>query len=126
MVKLAKATFFAAGISGLLTLLPLYLLEQRMGRDLPPAITHPEFYYGFIGVGIAWQLVFLLIGSDPARYRPMMIAAIVEKFSYGLAVLVLAAQNRTAGPPLRFGMLDLAWGIAFAVLYFSGGSGARQ
>ena len=125
MVKLAKATFFAAGISGLLTLLPMYFLEERVGRDLPPPISHPEFYYGFIGVGIAWQLVFLLIGSDPARYRPVIVAAIVEKFSYGIAVLMLAAQGRVAGPPLNFGIVDLVWGALFTALYLSGGNGAR-
>jgi hypothetical protein len=95
-----------------------------VGRDLPPPITHPEFYYGFIGVGVARQLV--LIGSDPVRYRPINIAAIVEKFSYGVAVLMLAAQNRIAGEPLHFGILDLAWGVIFTVVYFSGGSAARR
>jgi hypothetical protein len=125
VVKLAKITFFVAGISGLLTLLAMYFVEERLGSDLPPPITHPEFYYGFIGVGVAWQLVFLLIGGDPARYRPIMMAAIVEKFSYGLAVLILAKQHRIAGPPLNFGILDLVWGIVFAALYFSGGSAAR-
>jgi hypothetical protein len=125
MVKLAKAAFLVAGISGLLTLLPMYFVEQRMGRDLPPPITHPEFYYGFIGVGVAFQLVFLLISSDPVRYRPLILAAMVEKFSYGLAVLILAAQNRIAGPPFGFGIVDLAWGIVFTVVFFSGGSAAR-
>ena len=94
----------------------MYFVEDHIDRDLPPAITHPEFYYGFIGVGVAFQLVFLLIGRDPVRYRPIIIAAIIEKFSYGLSVLMLAAKNRVAGPPLH---------LIFIVVYFSGGSGAR-
>jgi hypothetical protein len=125
MMKLAKAIFWVAGISGLLTLLPMYFVEQRLGRDLPPPITHPEFYYGFIGAGIAWQFVFLFIGSDPLRYRPLILAAMVEKFSYGIAVLILAAQNRVAGTPFGFGIVDLVWGVVFTVVYFSGGSAAR-
>jgi hypothetical protein len=126
MVKFARATFFIAGISGLLTLLPMYFVEDRIGRDLPPPITHPEFYYGFIGVGVAFQLVSLLIGSDPVRYRPMIIAAIIEKFSYGLAVVILAAKDRVAGPPFNFGIVDLVWGTVFTVVYLSGGSAARR
>lgn len=104
----------------------MYFVEDRLGRDLPPPITHPEFYYGFIGVGVAFQLVFLLIGSDPVRYRPIITAAIVEKFSYGAAVLMLAAKNRVAGSPLYFGFLDLVWGVIFTVVYFNGGSAARR
>ena len=26
----------------------------------PPTITHPDFFYGFVGVALVWQLVFLL------------------------------------------------------------------
>jgi hypothetical protein len=34
-----------------------------IGRQNPPAITHPGFYYGFITVGLAWQVAFLVIRS---------------------------------------------------------------
>jgi len=47
-----------AGIYGLVVLLPLYFLEHRLGQDQPPAITHPEFYCGFVGVATAWQVAF--------------------------------------------------------------------
>jgi hypothetical protein len=126
MAKLAKAIFLTAGITGLLTLVPMYFLAERIGRDLPPPLTHLEFYYGFIGVGIAFQLVFLFIGSDPVRYRPIMIAAMVEKFSYAIAVLMLLARGRIAGPPLAFGLVDLAWGVLFIAVYFSGGNAVRR
>jgi hypothetical protein len=40
---------------GLLALLPQYFLEAGNGLDFPPAINHPEYYFGFIGVAVVWQ-----------------------------------------------------------------------
>src|SRR6185369_3227308 len=88
-VKFAKLTFLVAGIYGLLALLPLYFMEQQSGRDYPPPITHPEYYYGFIGVAVAWQLAFLVMSRDSARYRPLMPVAVVEKASYNITAVLL-------------------------------------
>ena len=52
MMLFARRTFLVAGIYGLVVLLPMYFLEGRIGRDTPPPITHPEFFYGFLGVAI--------------------------------------------------------------------------
>jgi hypothetical protein len=38
-----------------------------------PPVNHPEFYYGFFGVTLSWQIMFLVIGSSPIRYRMAMI-----------------------------------------------------
>lgn len=54
-MKFAKLVFLVAGIYGLIVVLPQYFLESKVGVDSPPPITHPEFYYGFIGVTAAWQ-----------------------------------------------------------------------
>ena len=67
-LKFAKTVFTLAGVWGILITLPLYFLRNFVDRQSPPAITHPEFYYGFVGVTLTWQLVFLIIGRDPARY----------------------------------------------------------
>jgi hypothetical protein len=75
----ARWLFRIAGILGLLMLLPQYFMEERVGQMTPPAITHPELFYGFIGVALAWQVAFLVIAQDPARYRPFMIPAVLEK-----------------------------------------------
>ena len=56
------------------------------------AITHPEYFYGFIGVGLAWQVAFLIIATDPRRYRPLIIPSIIEKFSFAAAIAVLFAR----------------------------------
>jgi hypothetical protein len=44
-----------------------------ISRNDPPAITHPGFYYGFVSVGLAWQVAFFVIARDPVRFRLMMI-----------------------------------------------------
>ena len=36
-------------------------------------------YYGFVGVTLAWQVAFLVIASDPVRYRTFMLTAMLEK-----------------------------------------------
>ena len=58
--KFSARVFFGAGIYGVVTLLPQIFLEAKLGRDFPPPLNHPEHFYGFIGVALAWQLVFLL------------------------------------------------------------------
>lgn len=88
-MKFAKWTFLIAGVYGLLILVPQYFLEIQNGIDYPPVINHPEYYYGFIGVAVAWQFVFLLISRDPKRYRLVMLVAVIEKFSYGFATIIL-------------------------------------
>ena len=93
-MKLAKIIFRIAGIWGLLTLIPLYFMFNLIGQKDPPPITHPAFFYGFIGAALAWQLAFFVIATGPARYRPLMIPSIFEKFSYGIAVVILVAQDR--------------------------------
>jgi hypothetical protein len=57
-MKMARWIFGMAGVYGLVLLVPLYFLEDRIGQDAPPAITHPEFFYGFVGLGVAWQIAF--------------------------------------------------------------------
>jgi hypothetical protein len=116
-MKFTKRLYLIAGIYGLIALLPLYFMEGKTGRDYPPAITHPEFYYGFIGVALAWQLGFLTISRDPRRYRPIMPAAIIEKVSYGVATVVLYLQGRTGAIILGSGIIDLLFGVLFLIAY---------
>lgn len=116
-VKLSRWLFRGAGVYGLIVLPPNYILEQRIGVDFPPPITHPEYFYGFLGVAIAWQIAFLIIGGDPVRYRPLMIAAVVEKFSFAIATIALYAQGRLTGATLVFGSMDLLLGVLFGWAY---------
>jgi hypothetical protein len=120
-MKFAKIVFLIAGIYGLLVMLPQYFLESKLGRDSPPAITHPEFYYGFIGVTVAWQVLFLIISRDPARYRPAMIAAILEKAGYVLAIAVLFLQDRVGSVMLAPAAIDLVLGVLFLTAFLKTG-----
>ena len=116
-MKFAKVVFWVAGIWGLLVITPLYFLFDLIGKQDPPAITHPGFYYGFVGCALAWQIAFLVIGRDPARFRPMMVPSMVEKFTYGIAVVVLVTQGRTNQRDLVFAATDLTLGVLFAVAW---------
>jgi hypothetical protein len=100
-VTFARWVFGVAGVYGLLILTPMYFLEDRIGRNQPPLINHPEYYYGFVGVAIAWQVAFLVISRDPVRYRLVMIPAIVEKASYVIALVMLFSSGRI--PPIVLG-----------------------
>lgn len=116
-MKFAKVVFLVAGVYGLLALVPMYFAEARFGRDYPPPVTHPEFYYGFLGVATAWQLAFLVISRDPVRYRPLMIPAVLEKLIFGVATPVLYAQGRAASVMLAGALLDLVLCALFAAAY---------
>jgi hypothetical protein len=112
-MKFAQFIFFGAGIYGFLSLVPMYFLESRVAIDDPPAVTHPEFYYGFIGVALAWQVMFLVIATDPARYRLAMIPAVLEKASFVAAVSVLYSLGRISSSTLPFAAIDAVLGVLF-------------
>jgi len=112
-VRFAKIVFWVAAVWGFLVFTPLFFLFDKIGVQDPPAITHPGFYYGFITVGLAFQTVFVVIARDPARMRPMMIPAVIEKFSYAVVVVVLYAQARMHASDLVFAGTDGLLGVLF-------------
>ena len=116
-MKFASRAFLIAGIYGLIVLIPQYFTEVKTGRDYPPAITHPEYYYGFLGVAISWQIAFLVISRDPLRYRAMMIPCILEKITFGVAVVLLFLQQRTSSMTLSFSIVDLILAAVFTLVY---------
>lgn len=86
--RFSRNVFLVAGIYGLIVLLPGYFGEKTLAQKMPPAVTHPEFFYGFFGVAVAWQVAFLIIARDPQRFRPIIPAAILEKLIYCVACAV--------------------------------------
>jgi len=117
-MKFAKWVFLIAGIYGVLAVAPMYFSEDQIARDYPPAITHPEYFYGFAGVTLAWQIAFLVIASNPGRFRMMMLPAIVEKLSYGVAVLFLYSRQRVAALIMGSAVIDLVFGLLFALAFW--------
>jgi len=116
-MKFARRVFLIAGIYGLIVVLPLYFLEAKTGGDYPPPITHPEYYYGFIGVTAAWQILYLLVSTNPIRYRPVMIPPMFAKGSFVIAVTLLYLQGRVPLTMLGASMIDLLLLILFLVAY---------
>jgi hypothetical protein len=117
-MKLAKVVFWIAGVWGILILTPLYFMFDAIGRQDPPAITHPGFYYGFTSVGLAWQVAFFVIARDPVRYRLMMIPSMLEKFGYGASLTALYLQHRLHPSDLVFAGVDLLFGVLFLTAFF--------
>ena len=116
-MKFAKIVFRAAGIWGFLIMTPLYFIFDLIGKNDPPPITHPAFYYGFVGIALVWQFAFLIISTDPVRFRPLMIAAILEKLAYSVPLLILISQKRTSPHDLIFAGIDLALCFLFVMAY---------
>ena len=115
----ARRVFNLAAIYGFVSLVPMYFLERRLLERMPPALTHPEFYYGFVGVALAWQVLFVLIAREPARLRPAMLPAVLEKLSWGVAVLVLMAQGRLGSFFLPAALIDLLLAALFIAAWRS-------
>lgn len=113
----ARRVFLSASVYGVLILVPQYFMETKIGRDFPPPITHPEHFYGFIGVALAWQVLFVLIARDPVRYRPVMLAAVLEKLAFGTAAVVLYIQGRLAALVLGAGLIDLVLALLFLAAF---------
>jgi hypothetical protein len=117
-MRVARWIFGAAGIYGLIVIPPLYFLEDRIAQDSPPAITHPEYFYGFVGLGLAWQIAFLCIAVDPARFRLLMLPGMVEKFGFAIAVGALLAKNRAVpSSVVGFASVDLLLGVLFIIAW---------
>lgn len=117
LMKFAKVVFWIAAVWGFLVLTPLFFMFDLIGKNDPPAITHPGFFYGFVTVGLAWQVAFVVIARDPLRMRPMMIPAVLEKFGYVIVVLAMYAQARMKAQDLVFAFTDGVLVVMFAVAY---------
>ncbi len=113
----AKRVFFWAGVWGVLVIVPGFFNEPYVAKLQPPAITHPEYFYGFYCVTLAFQVLFLLMSRDPVRYRPLMPACMLEKFGFIVAMAILLALGRVPLLMALFTCTDLVLGILFVAAY---------
>ena len=116
-MKFAKWLFYIAGIWGILAITPLYFIFNQIAEKDPPPVTHPLFYYGFAGVALAWQIVFLVIGSNPVRFRPLMLAGILEKLGYFIPAVVLYEQHRVKVFDVGLSCGDALLAVLFLIAY---------
>lgn len=117
-MKAVKWIYKVAGIYGLLVIVPMFFAENRIAIVDPPAITHPEFFYGFLCLCTVFQLLFLLISKDPIRYRPLIPLAILEKIPYGILIIFLFSNQRVSGMVLIGGLIDLFLSSLFIWSFF--------
>ncbi|MGA8340416.1 MAG: hypothetical protein WB781_00615, partial [Candidatus Sulfotelmatobacter sp.] len=61
---------------------------------------------------------FIVIARDPVRLRPVMIPSVLEKFGYGVSLLVLYLQHRLHASDLVFGGVDVLFGVLFLAAFF--------
>jgi hypothetical protein len=125
-MKFARIVFFTAGVWGVAVLTPLYFLVDLTGRPYVAPAGYPHFFYGFLSVAMAWQMAFFVIGSDPARFRPMMIPGIVEKLGYIVGTVVLYRQSRIAAVELSTAVPDLLLCVLFAIAFAKTASAGAQ
>lgn len=106
MSQFPARMFRWAAIYGVIVLLPLYF------TPLPPV--GAEALLGFVGLALVFQAVFWIIGSDPAKYRLLMLPAIAEKLVFGIPAVGLYLRGYPVPPPVAvFAAIDLALGLGF-------------
>ena len=116
-MKFAKWVYRIAGIYGIAVLVPFYFIENNPQAIPLPPITHPEYYYGFVGLGLAWQVAFLIISTNPVKYRLLMLPSLIEKFSFAIAVAALLMSGRVGPYIIPGAAMDTLLGILFLVSY---------
>jgi hypothetical protein len=117
-MRFAKIVFLIAGIYGFLVLTPIFFMERLIGQQTPPAITHPEYFYGFLGTALVWQVLFLVLSTDPVRYRAMIPVCILEKLAYAVPIAILYAQHRVAASTFAVGSMDWIFVCLFLAAFF--------
>lgn len=117
-MKFVRVVYGMAAAYGFIVLSISYFLLEEVGRNAPPAVTHPEFYYGFIGAALLWQPVFVLIARDPMRYRSLIPITVLEKLVYTVPVVILYVTGRVPSTILVPSLVDPIFGVLFVLAYF--------
>jgi len=115
-VRVARYIFWSAGAWGVVIL--LFLLVDPDRAVGPGATGRPDFYYGFVGVGMAFQIAFWVIGGDPVRFRPMMLVSVCEKFFYVGSLTALLVARRAPERMTGAAVIDGALGLLFLLAWW--------
>ena len=103
----ARRSFAVAGIYGLVATLALSARQPLRPDTL--------WIYAFAGAAAATQLAYLLIASDPPRYRPLIPVGIVSKLSFAVPVFILYARGAVSSSTAIFGSIDAMLAGLFAL-----------
>jgi hypothetical protein len=106
MMRFARWTFAGAGIYGLIATLSLYFQAP-----LSPAT---QWLYAFAGAAAATQLAYLIIATDPVRFRPVIPVGIASKLSFAVPMTLLYAHGELPVASFAFALIDYALAILFA------------
>ena len=117
-MKFAKWVFRTAGIFGLIVMVPILFAEKLIEQVMPPAVNHPEFFYGFVILNICWQVLYIFLSRDPRRFRPLMIPAFFAKASGPVALIWLYLQGRISSQWITTTILDGVFAFLFLVAYW--------
>lgn len=116
-VRFARWVFRVAGLYGIVVVAPMFFFE----RQIAPGITHPVFFYAWVSVALVWQILFVVLSTDPIRYRPMMLVSVLEKATAVIAIPWLYVLGRIGSPWLAVVAIDLTFGVLFLAAYWRTG-----
>ena len=109
----ARWVFRVAGIYGIVVVAPMFFLESR----LAPGAIHPVHFYAWVSLNLTWQVLFLVVSTDPIRYRPMMVVSVLEKASAVIVIPWLYLSGRVGGMWLGAAGVDLVFAALFIASY---------
>lgn len=105
----AKWIFRVAGVWGLLVITPLFFADTTQ-------MAQPVYYLGFAGIAFVFQILFLVISTDPVRYRPIMPVCVLEKLST-LPFIYLYLVGRGEEQFFFGGIVDQVLAVAFIAAF---------
>ena len=112
-MRFSRWIFCIAGIYGIGVMVPMLFME----RQIAPAAAHPVFFYGWISVNLAWQILFLMLSTSPSRYRPMMLVCVLQKATAVIAIPWLYVLGRVGGMWLGAAATDLGFAVLFIIAH---------
>lgn len=114
--RFAVWVFRLAGLWGIAVIAPLFFMEAQMSASPEGPIARPEFFYGFAGVTLMFQFVFLTVSTDPVRFRPLMPVCVAEKL-VGPMLIGLYLVGRGNLDFAMGGAIDILLGVLFAAAW---------
>lgn len=121
-MKWARIVFGAAGLFGIVVLVPLFTSPEAWGGQ-----SAAPYYFGFATLALVWQIAFLVIAVDPYRFRPLMLVGVAEKWGFALAAGVLHTQGRLVPEALAEGaVVDVVLGLAFVSAFITSRDSGRE